>query len=92
MWQNKSHNTTNMSFVPLSLHKQHIWSNPLAAIYIPAGSARPERGNKKTKVGLGMILGKMHSEEKIELKNSIRTLRNKDVLKKMQIIKTELKK
>ena len=52
------------------------YSYATVAIYIPAGSARPERGNKKTNVGLGMILGKNAYLGKDRIKNSIRTLRN----------------
>jgi hypothetical protein len=39
------------------------------AIYIPVGSAHPERGNKKTNFGLRMVLGKMLVEEIIEWGN-----------------------
>jgi hypothetical protein len=58
-------NTPSTTFYFTALRKSSCESaDPLVAIYIPAGSARPERGNKKTNVGLGMILGKMHIEEK----------------------------
>jgi hypothetical protein len=30
---NTSNNTTNMQFVPLPLHKLHIWSGPLVEIF-----------------------------------------------------------
>jgi hypothetical protein len=54
--------------LPPSLQQTSCTRNPLVAISTLVGSAHPERGKKKTNVGLRMILGKMHIEEKIELK------------------------